>query len=349
MRNLITGGAGFIGSHLARYLLERGEGVRVLDIRDMSHLPREAETVQGSILDASTVASALNGVRRLYHLAANPNLWAADKKTFEECNLRGTEIVLTAAAKAGLECIVHTSTESVLRGGRRAQNGLVINEETGLTVEDMPGPYCRSKFLAERRALEAARKDGLPVVVVNPTLPVGPGDHLVTPPTGMLLHFLNGHSRFYLDCTLNMVDVRDAARGHVLAAERGRPGERYILGGENIRLRDLLETLARMTGLPMPTTPIPYWLAFAVGAVSEFIADRITHRPPVAPLTGVRLVHTPMAFDSTKAARELGFDSGAVVNALQDEILWLDAQGLLTRRPKLPLAQNPPVGQNLGS
>lgn len=344
-RSLVTGGAGFIGSHLVRHLLDRGEAVRVLDIANASHLPSEVEIIQGSILDPDTVREALQGVRHLYHLAANPNLWAPRKSDFAEINLRGTETVLEAATKADLDRIIHTSTESILKGcGCRAEKP-TIDETVALTEDDMPGPYCRSKFLAERRALAAAHERGLPVVVVNPTLPVGPGDRLVTPPTRMLMHFLTGNSRFFLDCTLNMVDVRDAAFGHILAAEKGRIGERYILSGTNLPMRDLLSMLGKLTGRAMPDIPIPYWMALIVGAVSEFIADHITHRLPMAPLTGVRLTRGAMAFDNAKAVTELGFRPGPIEDALRDAIGWLKNEGLIGQAP-LALAKGAPVGQD---
>ena len=175
------------------------------------------------------------------------------------------------------------------------------------------------------------------MIVVNPTLPVGPGDRFLTPPTRMLVLFLNGGTPAYLDFDFNMIDVRDAALGHILAAERGRIGERYILGGENLRLATLLDTLEELSGLPMPQTRIPYWLALAFAGVAEFVVDRVTHRYPTAPVSGVQLARTPSVFDSSKAARELGIPIHGVRQALADTIAWLADNGHLTRRVRAPV------------
>jgi dihydroflavonol-4-reductase len=324
--NLVTGGAGFIGRHLVRELCARGEAVRVLDL-DGAALEPGVEVIQGSILDAPRVAEAMRGVERVFHVAANPNLWARDKSEFYEVNTRGTEIVLAAARKAGAGRLVYTSTESILKGVR-SRDGGPIDEQASLALADMPGPYCRSKFLAERLALAAAAR-GEPVVIVNPTLPIGPGDRRLTPPTRMLLGFLNGDYPAYLESEFNLVDVRDAALGHILAAEHGRVGERYILGGENVRLSQVLALLQELTGRPMPRLRVPKWLALGAAVASELIADRITKRPPKAPLTGVRLALTPMRFASAKAVAELGFRPRPVRQSLADGIAWFEAEGLL--------------------
>lgn len=284
--------------------MARGERVRILDVAEPAPSLDGAEYLKGSILDRDTVARALAGVHRVYHLAANPNLWSRRRREFEDVNVRGTEIVLEQAARVNVERIVHCSTESILKSHSHRLMAPLADAEPGLTIESVPGPYCRSKFVAEQRALEAAQR-GLPVIVVNPTLPVGPGDRFLTPPTRMLVLFLNGGTPAYLDFDFNMIDVRNAALGHILAAERGRIGERYILGGENLRLAKLLDTLEELSGLPMPQTRIPYWLALAFAGVAEFVADRVTHRYPTAPVSGVRLARTPSVFDSSKAAREL--------------------------------------------
>ncbi len=328
--SLVTGGAGFIGRHLVRALRERGERVRVLDIAADPGLPSDIEYVRASILDRDAVRAALKGADRLYHLAANPNLWAEDKAIFEQANLMGTRMVLEEAARAELERVVYCSTESILKGIGDA--GTTIDETVELRLEDMPGPYCRSKYLAEREAFAAAER-GLPVVIVNPTLPVGPGDRFLTPPTRMIQMFLNGGSPFYLDCGFNLIDVRDAALGHILAADKGRVGERYILGGANMRLGELLAMMEELSGLPMPKGRVPYWLALLAGSVSEFVADHVTHKPPQAPLTGVRLARSPMMFKSDKAVRELGLPQNDVRAAVAEAILWLDRHGRLTRAP----------------
>lgn len=331
--SLVTGGGGFIGSHLVRQLLEQGETVRVLELPDVP-LPSGVEVIRGSICDAGVVRSALKGAQRLYHLAANPNLWTQDKRDFRHVNFEGTLTVFSEAAKQNLEVIVYTSTESILANDNR--RAALIDGSISHLQNETPGPYCHSKFLAEQAAFQAVR-DGLPVVIVAPTLPIGPSDRLITPPTRMILDFLNIRTPAYLECEFNLVDVRDVAKGHILAAERGRPGERYILGHENITLSDLLRMIEEITGVVMPRQRIPYWLALMAGMASEFVADYVTHRAPRASLTGVRLARYPMHFSSEKAINELGFPQSPLRQALIDEIEWLYGKGLVVR--ELPLLQ----------
>jgi dihydroflavonol-4-reductase len=343
--NLVTGGGGFIGRHLVRLLVERGETVRVLDIAGAEGLPGSVEVIRGSILDAPVLDRAVAGVERVYHLAANPNLWHRDSRTFGRTNYEGTRQVLAAAARAGVARIVYTSTESILKSCRastRASRGAAPADETvSLDLADMPGPYCRSKFLAEQEALAAAR-DGLPVVVVNPTMPVGPGDMRLTPPSRMLLGFLSGSTPAYLNCAFNLIDVRDAACGHVLAADRGRTGERYILGGENIRLDALLALLTEITGLAMPRHAVPYGMAVAVAAVEGLIAA-VTGRPPTAPLTGVRLARTPSVFDCSKAVEQLGLPHTPLRVSLIDAVSDFSARSLLRRSLLRHVAPDPAI------
>jgi len=330
--NLVTGGCGFIGWHLVEQLAARGEGVRVLDLRPMRAQLQGVEQVIGSITDPVAVARAVDGCERVFHLAANPNLWSPDSSGFDEVNHQGTRRMLEAAQKAGVQRFVYTSTESILKSCRapRKSSRALIDETVVLTVDDMPGPYCRSKFLAEEAAREAAR-EGLPVVIVNPTMPIGPGDDLLTPPSRMILGFLNGETPAYLDCEFNLVDARDVAAGQILAAERGRVGERYILGHVNLRLGALLAELQRMTGLAMPRTRVPYALALVSALVSEGVAT-LTKKPPIAPLNGVRLARTSMAFDCTKARSELGWSCRTFDQSLRDALHWMSGQGLV-RRP----------------
>ena len=329
----MTGGGGFIGAHLVSQLLEQGESVRVLELPDVP-LPSSAEVVRGSVCDAGAVREALDDVQRLYHLAGNPNLWAVDKKDFQRVNYEGTCTIFKEAARKDLEVVVYTSTETILTGN--APIDAPVDSDVRRVLDEMPGPYCRSKFLAEQAAFQAAR-DGLPVVIVSPTLPIGPGDRLITPPTRMILDFLNVKTPAYYNCRFNLVDVRDIARGHIFAAEHGRPGERYIFGHENMTLGELLQLLEEITGLAMPKFHVPYWVALSAGVVSEFTADYITHRPPKAPLTGVRLARHPMHFNSDKAINELGFPQSSVRQALIDEVRWLMNEGLVRRN--IPLQQ----------
>jgi dihydroflavonol-4-reductase len=337
--SVVTGGAGFIGRHLVQLLLDRGHRVRVVDICDTPPVDPRVEMHKGSILDRMHLQHAFVGADYVFHLAANPNLWAADKRTFDEVNHEGTRRVLEAADEARARRIVYCSTESILKG-IRDDDRRPADEAVARSVDDMPGPYCRSKFLAERAAFEAAAR-GQPVVIVNPTLPVGPGDHRITPPTRMLLDFLNGENPAYLDFDMNVIDVRDAALGHLLAAERGAIGARYILGGENVRLSQVLGILHELTGLRMPTARISYPLALAVAAVSETIADRITRRPPKASLTGVRLAGTSMTFDNSRARRDLTLEPRPARWAIAAAVAWLQADGRvhrsLPREPRLAL------------
>jgi dihydroflavonol-4-reductase len=330
-RVLVTGGCGFIGRHLAHMLRERGDAVRILDI-DPVDLGEDIEIVAGSILDEDLVAKSIAGVEQVYHLAANPNLWLPDKNDFYRINTQGTEIVLAAARKEEVARVVYTSTESILKGTPKTKtrsSNQPIDERVALSLDDMPGPYCRSKYLAEERAMAAAR-EGLPVVIVNPTLPIGPGDRRLTPPTRMLLGFLSGRYPAYLDCAFNMIDARDAALGHILAAERGRIGERYILGGENLFLHEVLAILGELSGRPMPRRRVPYWLAYTSAAVAEAWSDLITKKPPTAPLTGVRLAGSPMTFDCTKTVQELGLRPRCVRKSLEDTLAWFVAEGYLS-------------------
>lgn len=336
--SLVTGGGGFIGRHLVRRLLDRGERVRVLDVGEPIDVPSDVEYIRGSICDADAVRRALGRADRLYHLAANPNLWARNKDDFRNVNFGGTQTVLAEAARCDLERIIYTSTESILKNFRRASGATPTDENVHLTLRDMTGPYTRSKYLAEREAFQAARR-GLPVVIVNPTLPIGPGDVRLTPPTRMLLGFLTGRSPAYLECTFNMIDARDVAEGHILAAERGRVGERYILGHENLALSEVLAILAEITGRAMPRIKIPYWVAWMTAAVSETIADYVTRAQPIAPLTGVRLARTPMTFDAGKAARELGLIARPVRQSLTDAVEWMVRAGHLELSRPIPVAR----------
>jgi dihydroflavonol-4-reductase len=329
-----------MGRHLVSLLSARGERVRVLDLRDWPQSPGQpqpanVELRQGSIRDRAVLTRAMAGVQRVYHLAANPNLWAADPATFHEVNYEGTCRVLEAAAEAKVARFVYTSTESILKNinAPRASQNALIDEKVNHTVHDVPGPYCRSKFRAEEAA-QAAANGGMPLVIVNPTMPIGPGDFLLTPPTKMILGFLNGTTPAYLDCDFNLVDGRDAALGHLLAAEHGRVGERYILGHENLSLGRLLGELERLTGLAMPKRKVPYWLAYVSALVSEGLAN-LTKKPPMAPLTGVRLARSSMAFDCSKAQKELHWQCRPLAQSLLDTVADLQQRGLLRRQPNL--------------
>jgi dihydroflavonol-4-reductase len=331
-RSLVTGGLGFIGRHLVEELQAAGHDVRVLDL----HLPDQplpgVEYLQGSVLDPGQVKTAMQGVEWVFHLAANANLWATRQQDFTTLNQQGTRQVLQAALDAGIKRLVHTSTEAVLKSARQPPLA-IIDESIHLTLEDMAGPYCRSKFLAEQE-VQAAVAEGLEAVIVNPSLPVGPGDHHLTPPSRMILGFLNGDYPAFLESTFNLIDVRDVAQGHILAAEKGRVGERYILGSQNLRLSQLLQLLEDLTGLSMPKQGIPYWLAFSFSVLEEFWADHFSHQPPSAPLTGVKLARYHADLDTSKARDELGLLCRPMSLSLQDAIQWFQAQGFIQREGK---------------
>jgi dihydroflavonol-4-reductase len=322
---LVTGGCGFIGRHLVAQLQSRHDRIRVLDAARSCDLPAQVEVLHGSILDQASLARAMAGVRHVYHLAGIAQLWVRDKSELMRINAHGTEMVLRAAAQQRIERVVHCSTETILLPKTLQQDAL-LDENVLPPYADMPGPYTRSKHMAEQAALAAARS-GLDVRIVNPTVPIGPNDHNMTPPAAMLAMFLSGRSPVFLDCMLNLVDVRDAAAGMVLAAERGRPGERYILGGENMRLRELLAMMEAISGRPMPKRALPAPIAVAAAAVAEGLADRVTGRRPMATREGVHLARRSAPFDGRKARSELGYEPRPIRNALAETMQWLSATG----------------------
>lgn len=342
--SVVTGGAGFIGRHLVRQLLALGERVRVLDVNVWpGELGPDVEVIRGSVLDPQAVDAALRGARHLYHLAGNPHLWARDKGEFVRVNADGTRMILERAARAGLQRIVVTSTDAVFASRRARSCGASPGEpDAEPSLADMAGPYCESKLLADRAARAAARK-GLPVVLVHPTVPVGPGDVNRTPPTQMLLGFLNGKIPAYLECELNLIAVEDVAAGHILAAERGRVGESYILCNETMRLSRLLELLEEVSGVPMPRLRLPYWIAYGFSAVAEALADHVFGSAPVASLTGVRLARAAQQLDCPKAQRELGLPRTPVRDALCRAAEWLIAEGYATQSAVRP-GPRPPCG-----
>jgi dihydroflavonol-4-reductase len=316
-QTLVTGGSGFIGQHLVA-LLARGRRVRILDIRPPACAPMGAQYVKGSVLDADLVREALDDVDEVYHLAALPGMWMLRKDDFRAVNSRGTEIVIDAARRRGVLRFLHCSTESILLSSTSAES--VITEQICCALDKMPGAYTRSKLLAEQSALQAAAS-GFPVVIANPTMPIGPHHGNLTPPTLMLQYFHARRIRIYLDFILNLVDVRDVAAGLVLAMQRGQIGHRYILGGEDILLRELLYLMAAITGDKVPHVPIPAWIAQTTAAIMEFVADYVTHRPPVATVEGVRIAARSKALSSEKARRELGYAPRPIRPALRDAIV----------------------------
>lgn len=344
---LVTGATGFVGCHVVRKLLARRERVRVL-IRPRSPLQvlqgLDVERVTGDLTDRESVRRAIEGCRRVYHVAADYRLWAPDPAVLYQANVGGTRNVLEVARAAGVERIVYTSTvgavgiprngggpgsEAGLAGSEAdlagSEAGLAGNEETPVTLQDMIGHYKRSKFLAEKEA-SAAAKSGVPVVIVNPSTPVGSMDVKPTPTGQMIVDFLNGRMPAYVETGLNLIDVEDVADGHLLAMEKGRVGERYILGCRNLTLKEILERLSVASGLPAPTVRLPRIAALALAAVSTGWST-LTRRPPRIPWEGVRMSGKKMFFDSSKAVRELGLPQNSVEEALRKAVAWFRENG----------------------
>jgi dihydroflavonol-4-reductase len=335
MTTLVTGASGFLGSHVARQLVARGDAVRVLlrpssQTRALEGLP--VEQVSGDLRDPASLDRALGGVRRVFHVAADYRLWARDPRDIYESNVTGTRNLLEAARRAGIEQLVYTSTVATVAVDRPT----LPNEQTASALQEMVGHYKRSKWLAEQEALRAA-KEGLPVIVVMPTTPVGPCDWKPTPTGKIILDFLNGKMPGYVDTGLNFVAVEDAAKGHLLAAERGKFGERYLIGAENLTLKQVLGTLARITGLPAPRLKIPHALALGV-AYAETAFSRLLGREPQIPVEGVKIARHLMFVDCSKAQRELGFRPGPVEAALERAVRWYESNGYVKARAAKRLA-----------
>lgn len=331
---IVTGGAGFIGSHLVERLVAGGERVRVVERpgADASHLPGPVEVVRADIRDREAVRAAMRGARHVYHLAANPNLWVRDRGEFDAVNHRGTVHVLDAAIEAGAERVLHCSTESILT---RARSDGAIAEDVEITEADAVGPYCLSKLRAEQAAMARARA-GHPVLVANPTMPVGPGDRGLSPPTRLIRDFCRGDLPAVMDCTLNIIDVRDVADGLVRTLMRGQPARRYLLGGANLTLVELLGHLSELTGVPVPRWRVPYPMGLAVAHASEFWADRVSGKPPKATITGLKLTRRTMHFDATRSLAELGLEVREVRGSLADAVAWLREVGTLSAMPPTP-------------
>jgi dihydroflavonol-4-reductase len=318
---LVTGASGFLGWHVARILTERGYRVRALcrpgsEIREL-----DVERVTGDLRDPESLRRAVAGCELVFHLAADYRLWSKNPNELYSSNVDGTRNLLEAAAHAKVERIVYTSTVGCI--GLPAEGS--GDEQTPVSIDAMAGHYKRSKWLAEQVALEKAAA-GLPVVIVNPTAPVGDHDWKPTPTGKIIVDFLRDRLPAFVDTGLNLVDVRDTAMGHLLAAEKGRLGERYILGCENFTLEQILGRLSALSGKPAPTLKIPYAVAYAAGAATTALAW-VTGKPPLAPLEGVRMARKKMFVSHAKAARELGFAPRPVEDALKRAIDWFRANG----------------------
>jgi len=325
MKSFVTGATGFVGCHVVRRLLAAGDSVRVLvrpasNLRALEGLPVEFE--EGDLRDRGSLDAALHGIDRVFHVAADYRLWSARPEEMYESNVGGTRNVLEAAQRAGVGRFVYTSTVATVAVPR---GDALPNEETRAKVGEMIGHYKRSKFLAEEEAMTAA-STGFSVVIVNPTTPVGPLDWKPTPTGRIVVDFMNGRMPAYVDTGLNVVGVDDVAAGHLLAAERGRSGERYILGARNMTLKEILEALAQITGRPAPWVRLPHFVALAAAHVDEWVS-RARGRVPQIPVEGVKIARHRMFVDGSKATRELGYQPGPVEAALAQAVEWYGANG----------------------
>jgi dihydroflavonol-4-reductase len=327
LKIFLTGATGFLGSHVARVLAAQGADLRLL-VRPTSNLRNleglKAETVTGDLRDPASLEKAMSGCESVFHVAADYRLWLRDPAEMYRSNVDGTRAILEAARKNGVRRVVHTSSVATMGFTR---NGHPADEDSPVALADMIGHYKRSKFMSEQLALEAGRSGKLDVVVVNPTTPVGERDVKPTPSGRIIVDFLKRKFPAYVETGLNLVDATECARGHIAALENGKSGNRYILGGENLTLKQILDKLAELTGLPSPKVKLPYVFAFVAGAVDETITGRLLHRDPRATIDTVRMGKKKMFASSSKAERELGWRIVPVRDALSRAVDWFRANG----------------------
>src|SRR5438477_1681048 len=326
MKAFVTGATGFVGSHVAQVLAEQGADLRLLvrigsDPKNIQQL--NADRVVGDLCDPESIDRAMAGCDVVFHVAADYRLWVRDPAQMYRANVEGTRTILQAARKNHVRRVVYTS--SVATMGFTVKN-TTVDESSPVSLENMIGHYKRSKYMAEEVALAAGR-DGIDVVVVNPSTPVGEQDIKPTPTGRIVVDFLKKKFPAYVDTGLNLVDVRECARGHVAALEKGRSGERYILGGEKLTLKQILDKLGMITGLPSPRVKLPYIFAFATGVIDEVITGRMLQKEPRATIDTVRMGAKMMFASSTKAERELGWKIVPVEDALRRAVDWFQANG----------------------
>ena len=330
MKTLVTGSTGFLGSAILRKLLEDGREVKVL-IREKSNTTNidgiDVEIAYGDLRDSDSLQSALSGCDVLYHTAAYYSLWSQDKQIIYDINVEGTRKILKAAQLKNIEKVVYTSTVGCVGLNKDTTPS---NEDTPFDLNTLSNDYKQSKYQAEQVVLEFAR-NGLPVVIVNPSTPVGPRDIKPTPTGKIILDFLNRKMPAYLETGLNLIDVDDCARGHILAEQKGIPGERYILGNQNMSLFDILITLEKITGLKAPRIKMPFWVALSAGWICEMVSNNLTGRTPAIPLAGVKMAKYFMYFDSSKAIQKLGLPQNSTENALRRSVDWFKDNNYLSR------------------
>jgi dihydroflavonol-4-reductase len=326
MKVFLTGSTGFVGSHVARAYAGQSAELRLLT-RKTSNLSaiegRPAETIVGDLSQPESLRSAIRGCDALVHVAADYRLWVRNPQQMYKVNVEGTRELLRIAREEGVAKVVYTS--SVATMGFKA-NGTIVNEETSVTLSDMIGHYKRSKFMGEQEAIQAARA-GQHVMILNPTTPIGPGDAKPTPTGRIIVDFLNKKFPAYVDTGLNLVDVDEVARMHVVALDRGTPGERYILGGENLTLKQILDRMSAITGLPSPTMKVPHSVAMAFALFDETVTGKLRGKEPRATVEAVRMGKKMMFASSAKAERELGFQVLPIYPALRVAIDWFIAHG----------------------
>jgi dihydroflavonol-4-reductase len=326
VRVFITGATGFVGGHVARRYAAEGASLRLLT-RQTSRLDGlagiDAEMVKGDLREPEKLRSALSGCDALVHVAADYRLWVREPKQMYAANVDGTRELLKLARETGVPRVVYTS--SVATMGFKA-DGTIVNEDTPVTLADMIGHYKRSKFLAEQEAIDAA-KAGQHVMILNPTTPIGDGDAKPTPTGRIIVDFMNNKFPAYVETGLNLVDVDEVARMHVVALDRGTPGERYILGGENLTLKQILDRMSAITGLPSPTMKVPHAVAMVFAFFDESITGKLLGKEPRATVEAVRMGKKMMFASSAKAERDLGFQIIPIYNAMRSAIEWFIANG----------------------
>ncbi len=326
MLAFVTGASGFLGNHVARALAKQGADLRLL-IRANSNTKNiadlKADLVTGDLRDPASLEKGIAGCEVVFHVAADYRLWLRDPNEMYRSNVEGTRAILEAARKNSVRRVVYTSSVATMGF---TSNGQPADENSPVSLDNMIGPYKRSKFMAEQVAIEAARS-GLDVVIVNPTTPVGERDIKPTPSGRIIVDFLKKKFPAYVDTGLNLVDATECARGHIAALEKGRSGERYILGGENLTLKQILDKLGAITGLPSPTIRVPYVLALATGVVDEVVTGRIRGREPRATIDAVRMGRKKMFVSSAKAEGELGWKIVPVDDALRRAVEWFRSNG----------------------
>jgi len=332
LKAFVTGATGFVGAHVARELAKGGADLRLLvrpssDLRNIEGLP--GERAIGDLRDPASIDKAMTGCDVAFHVAADYRLWVRNPEDMYRANVEGTRALLTAARNNKLRRVVYTSSVATMGfASNETANGTLADEDSPVSLKDMIGHYKRSKYMAEEVALKASG-EGMDVIVVNPTTPVGERDIKPTPTGRIVVDFLKKKFPAYVDTGLNLVDVGECARGHVAALEKGCPGQRYILGGENLTLKQILDKLAKLTGLPSPSIRLPYFFALATGVVDETITGRLLGREPRATIDAVRMGRKKMFVKSDKAERELGWKIVPVDDALSRAVKWFKANGYI--------------------